>query len=101
MKLTRNEKEFKERVRGILEVIVSGYGEEEAAENILADNSTIISLMEDVEEGTPIRIAVRQALQDEVIRLEDKSDYSADFDYDYDEYHSYQISMMLGTGISL
>lgn len=75
IKLTKKEKEIREKLEGIFTAICSSYEEQSAADKILEDASKIIRITEDVEEGTPLQLVARQALQDAIIAREDAFDY--------------------------
>lgn len=94
--------QFREMVEEYLEVIVSSYEEEDAAERIINSSKKINLIASKVKRGVNFKLAVRQVLQaeidkieDEYMRMEQKASFARNKRYDsysngdYDNYTSY------------
>ena len=92
----------KMKIREILEEIAVDVEEEAAAEALLSNPVKLEAIVDDVNEGTPLRLAIRQALQREVEEMEDCMEdtyydrYYASYykTLDYDVPHRYNMSFL-------
>lgn len=91
----------KTMIREILEEIAVDVEEEAAAEALLANPEKLEAIVDDVNEGTPLRLAIRQALQREVEEMEDCMEdtyydrYYASYEYLNYAMHRHNLSFLV------
>lgn len=87
---------LREKVEEVLNFITTDYEEEAAAEALLQDRNSLEDIREDVSEGTPLTLAVRQALQRMVEKRQADRENTLEYDYDSYDDNEYNVHSRYG-----